>query len=55
MADAATVGNQFTDFYYQTFDQNRAQLGALYVCLFVIHLKLHLLRIVPSYSDLSRC
>ncbi|KAH9915791.1 nuclear transport factor 2 [Epithele typhae] len=30
MADINTIAKQFTDFYYNTFDTNRANLGALY-------------------------
>ncbi|KAF5324542.1 hypothetical protein D9611_004249 [Ephemerocybe angulata] len=29
-ADLTAVGKQFADFYYQTFDGNRANLGPLY-------------------------
>lgn len=41
MADINTIANQFTDFYYSTFDQDRANLGSLYVsdhCLSSCHL-----------------
>ena len=31
MADIQAIAKQFTDFYYATFDSNRAQLGSLYV------------------------
>lgn len=31
MADINAIAQQFTDFYYQTFDSNRANLGPLYV------------------------
>lgn len=31
MADISTVAKQFTDFYYTTFDTNRAGLQGLYV------------------------
>lgn len=31
MADINTVAKQFTDFYYNTFDTNRASLQSLYV------------------------
>lgn len=31
MADINAIAKQFTDFYYQTFDSNRAGLQALYV------------------------
>ncbi|KAF7359246.1 Nuclear transport factor 2 [Mycena sanguinolenta] len=30
MADINTVAGQFVDFYYQTFDSNRANLASLY-------------------------
>jgi len=30
MADFALIAKQFTDFYYQAFDEDRSQLGALY-------------------------
>ncbi|MCJ1291479.1 Nuclear transport factor 2 [Xylographa carneopallida] len=30
MADFATIAQQFVEFYYQTFDQNRQNLAALY-------------------------
>ncbi|KIM55917.1 hypothetical protein SCLCIDRAFT_1220748 [Scleroderma citrinum Foug A] len=30
MADINSIAKQFTDFYYQTFDANRANLGPLY-------------------------
>lgn len=32
MADITAIAKQFTDFYYQTFDSNRANLASLYVC-----------------------
>ena len=31
MADINAVAQQFTDFYYQTFDSDRSRLGPLYV------------------------
>ena len=31
MADINAIAKQFTDFYYATFDGNRAQLQGLYV------------------------
>lgn len=31
MADITTIANQFTTFYYQTFDANRQGLAQLYV------------------------
>lgn len=31
MADIDAVAGQFIDFYYATFDSNRANLAALYV------------------------
>jgi hypothetical protein len=31
MADINAVAKQFTDFYYSTFDSNRATLAPLYV------------------------
>ena len=31
MADINTIAKQFTDFYYTTFDSNRAELHSLYV------------------------
>jgi hypothetical protein len=31
MADINAVAQQFTDFYYNTFDSDRSGLGALYV------------------------
>ena len=31
MADINAVAQQFTTFYYQTFDSNRSNLGPLYV------------------------
>ena len=31
MADINAIAKQFTDFYYSTFDTNRAGLQALYV------------------------
>ena len=31
MADITQIAEQFTDFYYKTFDTDRSQLGALYV------------------------
>jgi hypothetical protein len=31
MADINAVAQQFTNFYYQTFDSNRSNLGPLYV------------------------
>ena len=31
MADISAIGKQFTDFYYTTFDSNRASLANLYV------------------------
>lgn len=31
MADINAIAKQFTDFYYVTFDSNRAQLQNLYV------------------------
>lgn len=31
MADISAIAKQFTDFYYQTFDSNRANLKPLYV------------------------
>ncbi|KAF9549139.1 Nuclear transport factor 2 [Mortierella hygrophila] len=30
MADIDTIGSQFTEFYYKTFDSGRNQLGPLY-------------------------
>ena len=33
MADISAIGKQFTDFYYTTFDTNRASLQNLYVRL----------------------
>ncbi|KAJ3165848.1 Nuclear transport factor 2 [Geranomyces variabilis] len=30
MSDPSTVGRQFVDFYYQTFDSNRSGLASLY-------------------------
>ena len=33
MADINAIAKQFTDFYYSTFDTNRAGLQALYVRL----------------------
>lgn len=30
--DPSEIAKQFTDFYYRTFDTDRSQLGALYVC-----------------------
>lgn len=30
------IGDQFVDFYYQTFDSNRAGLAPLYVSAFII-------------------
>ncbi|KAJ4546469.1 Nuclear transport factor 2 [Exophiala dermatitidis] len=32
MADFQTIAQQFVEFYYKTFDTDRAQLAALYVC-----------------------
>ena len=32
MADINAIAKQFTDFYYQTFDTDRAGLAPLYVC-----------------------
>jgi hypothetical protein len=34
MADINAVAQQFTNFYYQTFDSNRSSLGPLYVRFF---------------------
>ena len=34
MADINTIAQQFTTFYYQTFDVNRSNLASLYVCPF---------------------
>lgn len=31
MADINAIAKQFTDFYYTTFDSNRANLASLYV------------------------
>ena len=31
MADINAIAKQFIDFYYQTFDSNRANLAPLYV------------------------
>jgi len=31
MADINAIAKQFTDFYYNTFDSNRANLAPLYV------------------------
>lgn len=31
MADINAIATQFTDFYYSTFDANRADLAPLYV------------------------
>ena len=31
MADIQSIAKQFTDFYYSTFDTNRAGLQSLYV------------------------
>ncbi|CAN9174146.1 unnamed protein product [Alternaria alternata] len=31
-ADFNAIAQQFVEFYYKTFDGNRAGLGALYVC-----------------------
>jgi hypothetical protein len=31
MADINAIAKQFTDFYYSTFDSNRAHLNSLYV------------------------
>jgi len=31
MADINAIAQQFTTFYYSTFDSNRASLGSLYV------------------------
>lgn len=31
MADINAIANQFTDFYYTTFDSNRQGLASLYV------------------------
>jgi hypothetical protein len=31
MADPTAIGKQFTEFYYSTFDTDRANLGPLYV------------------------
>lgn len=31
MADITVIAKQFVDFYYQTFDTNRANLHSLYV------------------------
>ncbi len=36
MADINAVAQQFTTFYYQTFDSNRSNLAPLYVRLFFI-------------------
>lgn len=33
MADINAIARQFTDFYYSTFDSNRAGLQSLYVIL----------------------
>jgi hypothetical protein len=33
MEDINAIAKQFTDFYYSTFDTNRANLGNLYVCV----------------------
>ena len=31
MADINSIAKQFTDFYYSTFDRNRAELRPVYV------------------------
>jgi hypothetical protein len=31
MADITSIAKQFIDFYYATFDRNRAELAGLYV------------------------
>ena len=38
MADINAVAKQFTDFYYSTFDSNRATLAPLYVRYCFSHL-----------------
>jgi hypothetical protein len=36
MADINTIAKQFSEFYYSTFDSNRASLAALYVRRFFL-------------------
>jgi hypothetical protein len=49
MADINAVAQQFTDFYYQTFDTNRANLAPLYVrSSFVVRPRFH----ISSAADL---
>ena len=38
MADINAIAQQFTTFYYQAFDDDRATLRALYVCRRFPHL-----------------
>jgi hypothetical protein len=37
MADIDAIATQFTDFYYQAFDTDRASLAALYVRQLTAH------------------
>ena len=39
MADINAIAVQFTDFYYSTFDANRANLQSLYVRLRLLRLR----------------
>jgi hypothetical protein len=46
MADINSIAKQFTDFYYSTFDRNRAELSPVYVrhisvSLILSHLTTH--------------
>ena len=55
MADINTVAKQFTDFYYSTFDTNRASLQSLYVgvcrrCLLVM--RIHLRRLLQREASM---
>lgn len=45
MADFNSIAKQFTEFYYNTFDTNRANLASLYVCIFKDQPDRHLTRL----------
>ena len=57
MSDINTIAKQFVDFYYQTFDSNRASLSALYVrsSPVIYRIPSVLTNCIPSYSVPSQC
>lgn len=48
MADINAIAKQFTDFYYSTFDANRANLQSLYVRLAHLHDRLDLSKLLAQ-------